>query len=114
MYKSINKNYNALFRGGAVFTPSLAAGRLEGKFACFTTVMILIINYSIISYKIRFTPGMSRIRNDTRNAPGIDRNDTITKRVKAPACTGSNAYWSVTITGTCRMYVPYVFSERTA
>ena len=66
----------------------------------------------IINYKIRFIPGMSRTRLDIRNDPGIDKNDTTTKRVKAPACTGSNAYWSATTNGTCRTYAPNVFSER--
>jgi hypothetical protein len=68
------------------------------KERCNITVAGLF--YKLVCYKIRFIPGMSRTRIDVKNDPGIDRNDTTTKRVKAFACTGSKAYWSATTIGT--------------
>ncbi len=51
-----------------------------------------VVHFFIAFYKTRFIPGMSLKRIDIRNDPGIDRRETTTKRVKAPACTGSKAY----------------------
>lgn len=53
-------------------------------------------------HRTRFTPGIRLARIAARNDPGTDSAETMTNSVKAPAWTGSKAYWSATTTGTCR------------